>query len=70
MGVDKTLSRKLWGRLSSLSLTGWKAGSTEVFGIGSKACSVVMDVLPRVVLSRDERIKRRVADLAIGFFVG
>ena len=36
----------------------------------SNACSVVMDVLPRIVLSPGGRIKRRDVDLAIGFFVG
>lgn len=70
MGVAKRLPQELWYRLSSMSLAGCKAGRTEVFGMGAKACSVVMDVLSRVMLPRDERINRRGGDLAIGFFVG
>ena len=35
----------------------------------SNTCSVIMDVLPRIVLSPGDRIKRRGVGGAIGFFV-
>ena len=85
MGVAKSLNEELYQSRARKEAVGFYGRKPRLrravrphgpgwvnlvpFKTRSNACSVIMDVLPRIVLSPGDRIKRRGVGGAIGFFV-